>query len=245
MTVKPSQETKPNATDPLGRTWSDVLGCWFTSDIEIPIGSRVTVLPDRFDSGRTLFVAPPVGVEAIVVNNQPANKSSFNKEILLRRVEPVNEMEPGANFFRYDQNLVSVLKVGSGKVIPGEDYTLCRKEILDRRYAEMDHRMDGFANPATACVALSLWTDQSHQRAIEGMIRQNGTINPKRLENYWYKTGLKLDDWAKTPEGFPERNGYDYTVNWKELAEEFAFRFQEIHAKNAQQDDDEAPGLSF
>lgn len=206
-------------SDVLGRTHSEICG-WLPSNKEIPVGSEV-VLHGHSRSGRQGFAQFYAGHHAVVTAFHPCRRRIWTPTVTVRVIEPVNAMEAFANFGTVDASQVEVVRVGDGTVVPGESYQLCKIEVLRKRFAEMDHRYEGFKNPATYLAHLYLRTDAKHHQAVLGMIRSNFTINPTRLGNYFRKEGLKIDDWAWVPEGFPPHHEFSRAVAWEEVAEEF------------------------
>lgn len=86
----------------------------------------------------------------------------------------------------------------------------------------MDYRCQGFVNPATQVAHLCLNNDSRHQNAMLAMARADRTVNPKRLETYFYKQReLVFPEWAMYGDGFPEHDAYRYRLSWAEIAGEF------------------------
>jgi hypothetical protein len=206
--------------DAAGREFSDIIG--YGCRTPVPVGSLVTLLPARFSSRGYDFYNWRRGI--VVGRKKDPDGYGDDHLIFVRKLDDLSDWEPWANTMRWAERHVRVDVVGTGEPpVAGKDYPLCRKEILDARYKAMDHTYQEWRNPATFLAFIQLRTTQEHYRAVLGMVRQNGTINPERLKNYWYRhCETALPDWGKYPEGFPSSLEYIYKVDWAEIAKDFS-----------------------
>jgi hypothetical protein len=221
-----SEKPKSGDNDLIGRSFSDVCG-WLPETAEIPVGSRVIIESSgHHDDWGNKYHR---GREAVVLGNYSEGRSWKTHYVSLRLVTPVAEREVYQNRLASRRGYVRVLSVGDGQVTPGVDYALCRKEILDALFAKADTTFEGYSNMPTFIAALYLRQDQKHQNAVFHMVRQNGSINPVRLSGYFYKNveHAGMSDVAWWPDGFPEWTEYRFSVNWQEIADEFAASFKE------------------
>jgi hypothetical protein len=217
--------------DALGRVHSEVLG--WDRKIEIPAGSRILLEAEKFGGVERLRLTRwAVGREAVVLSNfTHTSRSGIFEEakVEVRFVTPTNQWELYQNYISWDRRYVKVLAVGNDKPKPGIDYELTQREIWDERFKEMNHAHQGYVNITTFMAAIALITDRQHYRAITGMLRVDGTINPERLKNYWRKSVSAEIRGALVwyPPAFPERSNYRYSINWSEIANDFAERAKE------------------
>lgn len=200
--------------DLLGRSWSDICG-WLGGQ-QVPVGARVRVLPDR----RAVFHRHFEGLEAVVLANIDPRHPLDRPELKCRFVVP-REQWSTLNYCVLDAERVDLVDLGDGHVIAGRDYELNQLELARARFAQMDLTYQDYTNAATFLAALYLRADAVHHRAVLGMVKANGRINPTRLANYFAKSGLRIDDWAHYAEGMPQREEFRLTVNWAEVAQEF------------------------
>ncbi|KWU23434.1 hypothetical protein [Burkholderia cenocepacia] len=217
-------------TDAAGRTFSEVIG--YAHQAGIALGSRVTLLPTR---NHRMFEFYKWTQGIVVSRRKDPDGYGDDHIIVIRKLESLSDWEPGSNFIRWAERDVRVDTVGTGKEpVAGTDYPLCRKEILDAKWARMDHRHQGFTNPATFLAHTQLRFDQRHYREILRMVRQDGSINPSRLQTYWSRNcETTMPDWGKYPEGFPASLCYLYRINWSELAQDFAEHVRELRRYEA------------
>lgn len=219
------EKSKCGDTDLLGRTFSEICG-WLPGKMEIPVGSKVLVKAGRHDADNNYYA----GREAVVVENFTEGRGIWEApKVKLRLVKPEDEREPFRNYLVSKRENVQVLTVGGGTVLPGADYELCRKEMLDAAFADVDSTFEGYSNIPTFIAALYLRQDQKHQSAVFHMVRQDGSINPDRLRTYFYRhvEHASMRDVAWWPDGFPEWSEYRFVVNWQEIADDFAASFKE------------------
>lgn len=200
--------------DLLGRSWSDI--CGWLGGAKVPVGARVRILPDR----RALFHRHFVGLEAVVLANIDPRHPTDRAELKCRFVVPREQWDT-LNYCVVRAERVDLVHLGDGQVIAGRDYELTELELAKARFAQMDLTYQDYRNAATFLAALYLRADAPHHRAVLGMVKANGRINPERLKNYFYRAGLRIDDWAQYAEGMPEREEFRLHIDWKEVAAEF------------------------
>lgn len=211
------------AVDLLGREYSKI--CGFSSDPLVPLGSVVTLLPSLYLSGS--FQKYDIGRTAVVTGHKREYFNSRDRigkpQVIAQFLDQLNEWEPWQNRTIWDAHHVLPTTVGTGQPpLAGKDYPLCRKEKLDALWVAKDHRCQNYANPPTYVAHNFLNTDAKHHNAVLAMARKNGTINPVRLKNYFYKQReFVMPEWARYGEGFPEHTEYGYSPDWPEIAEEF------------------------
>lgn len=222
--MKTNPHTPAQGTvDLLGREYSQI--CGFSSKPLVPLGSRVTLLPCMF--GASSFHRFDIGREAVVTGHKQEYFNSQDRigtpRVLVQFLDQLNDGEPWQNRTFWLAQHVLITALGSGQPpVAGKDYPLCRKEKLDALWAAKDHRCQGYANPATYVAHNFLNTDAKHHNAVLAMARKDGTINPERLKNYFYKQrDFMLPDWVQYGEGFPEHREYSYYPDWPEIAGEF------------------------
>jgi hypothetical protein len=212
--------------DAADREYSEI--CGYANKIPVPVGSIVTLLPGRFGQRGYDFYNWRKGI----VTRREKDPDGYGDDYLIfvRKLDNLSDWEPWTNTMRWAERHVRVDTVGNGEPpVAGKDYPLCRKEILDARYKAMDHTYQEWRNPATFLAFIQLRTTQEHYRAVMGMVRQNGSINPERLKNYWYRhCETTLPDWGKYPDGFPSSLEYLYRVDWVEIAKDFSEHAREL-----------------
>ncbi|KWT98502.1 MULTISPECIES: hypothetical protein [unclassified Variovorax] len=209
------------SVDDLGREYSSIVG--YGDAITVPLGSHVTLLPGGYPYGRATWLE---GAKVIVTahGKLAGHRGSWARPLLHGQLlEGRSDWEPQDNLVLWSPSHVFVDKVGTGKVPEaGVDYPLTAKQRFDEKWRTTDHTYQSWSNPATFLAQLYLTGDSKHHSAVLAMVRANGSINPTRLENYfWRKSGLVIDDWARSPDGFPNRSEYQYRVNWAEVARSF------------------------
>lgn len=213
--------------DELAREYSDIFG--FTSTIEVPLGSLVTLLPSRTSDCYDYYN----GLQGIVIARYAASDRPWRPapRVTIRKLDNLSDWEPHCNLVGWDSAYVRIDKLGDNTApVAGKDYPLCKRETLDLLWSKRDHRCNGWSNPATYTAHLYLRQSPAHAAAVRAMIRKDGTINPARLENYWVKhADLQIDEWARHGEGFPQISRYAYRVNWAEIAGEFEKLTKELH----------------
>lgn len=140
-------------------------------------------------------------------------------------------------------DVLELVKRGKGTMVPGIDRPLSGSEKIDLQ--EIDwlikiHRVlreimpyQGYANAATFSAAVSLANDANFVNQLAPtMRRQDGTINPDKVEKAFFERGHRVDDWAtQLPLEVPRlvmarpsvrRIIRSLEVNWAEVAADFA-----------------------
>ena len=225
---------KAESVELLGRTFSTMIGYSETFQcIPIPVGTRVKLMPAAVASSRNRFDETLYGQEAVVVGFIPGKRRPDGKlvfweqdQVRVRLVQAHAQWEPYANYRYWHVAWVEILEVGTGEITPGS-YELTQEEIWDERFARREHAHQGWSNPPTFLAQLYLNTESRHRSAMMGMVRRDGSINSSRLQTYFQKSGLHIDDWSWFPETFPESLRYRYRVNWAEIATFFADKARE------------------
>ncbi len=181
----------------------------------VPVGARVKILPDSWLMFRCFD-----GLEAVVLRAKAPARRFDEWTLHCRLVEPFCEWDVH-NHCTVRATGVEVLAGGDGTVVPGRDYRMTLLEQALERYAKTDLSFQGYSNAPTHLAALYLRADGKHQPAVLRMVRADGRINPSRLETYFNRSKLTIDDWARYPDGFPQRLEFYQQVNWTEVAQEF------------------------
>jgi len=128
---------------------------------------------------------------------------------------------------------LTVIEKGPGRFELGVTHPLLKDELKKLRYMSVyekihsfDLRTQGFSNAATYLADLYLSQDPRAQDQIKGMVRKDGSINPKKVAKLFYQLKLKIDPWAlqrpiDPPEEFRNHSFHDshlYQVHWDEVA---------------------------
>lgn len=156
-----------------------------------------------------------------MVNVLIVPSDNFGVEFIIRR--PIKEVE--------------LISKGDGRQpIMGIHYPICPgrlRQIQECEYdwvvRHTDTSFEGFDNYATFSVYLHLVNDAVARSMLSREVRQDGTINSKKVEKIFYRRGFKLDDKAfDLPVQPPAeinntflRQKYVPKINWGEIAHEF------------------------
>ena len=201
--------------DIVGRQYGTIFGY---PDYDIPLGSKVTLLPQRTSEP---FANASAGRKGIVIGTKLHHFYRFSKAEYVAQVRFLDELsdwEPHLNRIWWPTSHLFIDVLGDGKEpLAGKDFPLCRKEALDLKWMTRDHTCEGWANPPTCQVWLLLNNDEATQNRVLGFVRMNGTVNPKRLRDFFTRH-LSIDPEAYYCDGFPEHIPYRYSINWVELA---------------------------
>jgi hypothetical protein len=201
--------------DALGREYSGTLSGWLGGEPP-PVGARIRILDDPHHFFQHLYK----GREAVVLAHKPPHRRFDDFELKCRFVEPNNQWDT-MNYCVLRKEHAELVHMGDGTVVPGRDYEFTKLELAQAKFSTMDHRYQDYTNAATFLAALYLRTDNRHHHAVLAMVKADGRINPERLKNYFYRSGLTIDDWATYAEGLPERLEFRQVINWPEVAQEF------------------------
>jgi hypothetical protein len=135
------------------------------------------------------------------------------------------------------QEGMELISKGDGTCIPGVHYQLNEKELVRQRWdafdavhKTVDYRHNDWSNAASWMANMYLTQEKRHADAILQMKRKDGTVNPAKIEKYFYRSGLRLEDWVfKCKLDVPEEFGrWGFRVrtptmpDWQEIADEFA-----------------------
>jgi hypothetical protein len=206
--------------DELGRSFSTICG-WLGGNPP-PVGARVKLLAGSMP----LFHDLAIGLEVVVLRHMPPKHRLDRFELKCRYVVPQSQWDTANHCVAYAER-VELVHPGDGTVLPGRDYEFTQLELAQARFNAMDHTYQGYTNAATFLAALYLRADAPHHNAVLGMVKANGRINPQRLENYFRRSKLVIDEWAQYAQGLPKRIEFCLCVNWQEVATEFEELAQE------------------
>lgn len=133
---------------------------------------------------------------------------------------------------------LELVSKGSGHYVPGVSLPFSQRELKQQRwdafaeqaYATPIPKHCGFSNASTFLAHLYLSQYKGFMGSLPGMRRQDGSVNPNKVEKAFRHARLVIDDWAYVhPLAVPgEFDRYSMpwrralNINWLEVADSFS-----------------------